>query len=448
MAITELMVQGFKSIADQKRIEIRPLTLLAGANSSGKSSMMQPLLLMKQTLESTYDPGPLLLNGPNVQFTRYTQFLRRETPDTYRSFAVGLSVKTESPVELFLKDGFEILFSYISEKSRAGLDIIQAIYHYQDRPVVLFPNLSSEIIEETLNRDLFAKELIAMSSLGIFNRERFRWRIIHNWFFLNIGIYFPEFSDLIPNRKHYGVNYSGIFEENIRRVIHLAGFRGNPSRSYPYIQHFQNDFPGTFEPYTASLIYHWQSTHDPRLQTLSDYLKRLGLSRQIAAARLDDTQIEIQVNRLPADTLVSVADVGFGVSQVLPVLVSLLAAERDQLVYIEQPELHLHPRAQITLAQILVETAQRGVRVVIETHSALLILGIQTLVAQAKADPTLIKLHWFTLDDDGNTQIASHDLDENGAYGDWPEDFGDVELAAQHQYLSAVEERILGESRP
>ena len=73
-AITTLSVAGFKSISDEQTIEIRPLTLLAGANSSGKSSMMQPLLLLKQTLEAPYDPGPLLLNGPNAKFTSVSQF--------------------------------------------------------------------------------------------------------------------------------------------------------------------------------------------------------------------------------------------------------------------------------------------------------------------------------------------------------------------------------------
>src|SRR5437868_9648059 len=75
--VTEISVAGFKSISDEQRIEIRPLTILAGANSSGKSSMMQPLLLLKQTLEATYDPGPLLLNGPNVKFTSAEQLLSR-----------------------------------------------------------------------------------------------------------------------------------------------------------------------------------------------------------------------------------------------------------------------------------------------------------------------------------------------------------------------------------
>src|ERR1700730_976265 len=76
-AITSLSISGFKSIVDEQTIEVRPLTLLAGANSSGKSSMMQPLLLLKQTLEAPYDPGPLLLNGPNVKFTSVDQMMCR-----------------------------------------------------------------------------------------------------------------------------------------------------------------------------------------------------------------------------------------------------------------------------------------------------------------------------------------------------------------------------------
>src|SRR5437762_14128539 len=74
-AIAEIQVAGFKSIVDEQRIEIRPLTILAGANSSGKSSIIQPLLLLKQTLEAAYDPGPLLLNGPNVKFTSASQLI-------------------------------------------------------------------------------------------------------------------------------------------------------------------------------------------------------------------------------------------------------------------------------------------------------------------------------------------------------------------------------------
>ena len=71
--ITGLTVEGYKSFGKKQHLQIRPVTLLAGANSSGKSSVIQPLLLLKQTLESPFDPGPLKVDGPNVDFTRYSQ---------------------------------------------------------------------------------------------------------------------------------------------------------------------------------------------------------------------------------------------------------------------------------------------------------------------------------------------------------------------------------------
>src|SRR5260370_34969956 len=67
--ITRITIEGYKSIVKEQSIEIAPLTILAGANSSGKSSMIQPLLLLKQTLESPFDPGPLRIDGPNLKFT-------------------------------------------------------------------------------------------------------------------------------------------------------------------------------------------------------------------------------------------------------------------------------------------------------------------------------------------------------------------------------------------
>src|SRR6266446_6274232 len=93
--ITRITVGGFKSINKEQSLEIRPLTILAGVNSSGKSSIMQPLLLLKQTLEASYDPGPLLLNGPNVKFTSAEQLLsrigKRHSSDT---FHVGMRLRT------------------------------------------------------------------------------------------------------------------------------------------------------------------------------------------------------------------------------------------------------------------------------------------------------------------------------------------------------------------
>lgn len=207
-------------------------------------------------------------------------------------------------------------------------------------------------------------------------------------------------------------------------------------------------FPGTFDAYTASVIAKWKSDgHEERLAELSNDLEGLGLTWKVTANRVDDTQVELQVGRLPhaqkgrSNDLVNIADVGFGVSQTLPVLVALRVAKPQQLVYIEQPEIHLHPRAQTRLAQIIAAAAKRGVRVVVETHSALLLLALQAMVAEDNLPAKDVQLHWFERTADGSTQITPASLDENGAFGAWPEDFSDVLLKTQDEYLTAVERR-------
>ena len=99
--ISKIAVRGFKSIADEQQIELRPLTLLAGANSSGKSSLMQPVLLLKQTIEAPSDPGALLLDGPNVRFTSAEQLLSRITGKTEKAdFAVRVELSKGDSLEI------------------------------------------------------------------------------------------------------------------------------------------------------------------------------------------------------------------------------------------------------------------------------------------------------------------------------------------------------------
>src|SRR5437016_12261164 len=101
-AIRAIFVAGYKSISQPTEIEVRPLTLLAGANSSGKSSIMQPLLLLKQTLEAPYDPGALLLNGPNVKFTSVNQLLTQSyIRKTEGIFHIGIETRSQETVEIY-----------------------------------------------------------------------------------------------------------------------------------------------------------------------------------------------------------------------------------------------------------------------------------------------------------------------------------------------------------
>jgi predicted ATPase len=220
----------------------------------------------------------------------------------------------------------------------------------------------------------------------------------------------------------------------ICRLIHVPGLRGNPARTYP-VTGVEGAFPGTFEKYAAGVIAKWQVEDKNKLEALNRRLESLGLTTRIVATPVGETRVELRASRLARgkgeneDDLVSVADAGSGISQTLPVLVALLVADPGQAVFLEEPEIHLHPRAQSQMAGILAEAAVRGVRVIAETHSSLLLRSIQTLVATGKLPPELVKFHWFTRKpENGSTVIRSADLDEQGAFGSQSEDVDEVAL--------------------
>jgi hypothetical protein len=308
-------------------------------------------------------------------------------------------------------------------------------YHEKNRTTTLRPGMTSEEIIKAVPEKL--KDIFEFISKE--DKEAFAWGIERTRCFLSYELIFR-------GRAQNLVSLSDQFEPHIRKVIHAPGLRGNPERTYKTTA-VGSEFPGTFENYVASVVNHWQATKDQRIEHLESALETLGLTWKVEAGQVDDTQVEIRVGRLPhrgkgrASDMVSIADVGFGVSQSLPVLVALLVAEPGQLVYLEQPEIHLHPRAQVALVQVLADAANRGVRVVAETHSSLLLLGVQSLVAEGKLSPEKVKLHWFKRRDGGITEVASADLDEAGAFGDWPEDFADVDLETESRYLDAAELR-------
>ncbi|HZT57103.1 MAG TPA: AAA family ATPase [Pyrinomonadaceae bacterium] len=425
--ITKISVAGFKSIVEEQSIEVRPLTILAGANSSGKSSIMQPLLLLKQTLEASYDPGALRLDGPNVRFTSAEQFLSRVGRGKHTdTFSVGLKARY----------GYG-LTTYFKKQPGKSIEVQSSILSEGVIKNELRPNMTSEEIRSNLDPHF-------LTDVTLWFSEEPEITVTRNRFFFKLSFRKRGKSD--SQTDVFFISGEG-FEEFIRETIHVPGLRGNPERTY-VVAAVGKTFPGTFENYAASIIAKWQSEDDnENLEGVSQDLKELGLTWKVSATPLNDTQVELQVARLPqeskskASEMVSIADVGFGVSQTLPVVVALREAKPGQLVYLEQPEIHLHPRAQTAMAKVLADAARRGVHVVAETHSSLLILGIQTLVAEGKLSSDLVKLHWFELRN-GVTRIRSADLDNSGSFGDWPEDFDDIELEAQRRYLDAVEARV------
>ncbi len=433
--LNAITVSGFKSAREPVRVRLGDLTVLAGPNSAGKSTIMQPLLMLKQTIEKDYETAGLAIDGPLVKFSRVEQFLAR--------LAVGHS-----------SQGFAVTYRHVN---------VDTTFHYatvDDGPFGLSSIETQrdgrtatwrlgDIISEADAR--FASGWIvrgriseAQEGADRYKVERIGPRLVARRLSDDAGD--PEIpaAQALSSARPLVAGERSIHDA--RSLIYLPGLRGNPERSYP-IGVGGPFFPGSFNDYAASVIHHWQLMNDPRLDGLSRVLGAIGLARRVVPTRLDDTRVELRVGRLPpaarggARDTVNIADVGFGVSQTLPVLVALLAAAQGQIVFIEQPELHLHPRAQAALAGPLVAAAKRGVRVVAETHSSALILAIQTLVAKGEIAPEHVSLNWFSRDESGQTRVTEAELGADGSYGDWPSDFDAVELGLHDAYMTEVEKQ-------
>jgi len=437
--ISRIDIEGLKSIGGRLSLNVGKLTILAGANSSGKSTVMQGLLLQKQTLNAPFDPGPLLLNGDNVKFSEATQLLHTglgggTRTSTRRAGQIAIGIATERG-QVAVETTYRV-------DSKEGLDIERTASSYYGKAVDLTPGLASDRI-----RGLVQSILPGIREIeGDLVQDAFAWSVKTRRCFL-VAVRQPAGGqgELFYSSYEFGPDWAANL---VRGIIHLPGLRGNPERSYP-VTAVGQEFPGQFQNYMASLIHNWKSSQAEKVQQLGQDLSDLGLTWKVETRPVDDTSLAVQVGRTRtparggARDLVNIADVGLGVSQVLPVLVALRAATPGQLVYLEQPEIHLHPSAQYALARILLEAAARGSRVIVETHSSLLLRGLQVAIAKEKValPPKEVALHWFSRDDAGVTGVTSCTLDEEGAFGDWPADFDDISLQADSDYLDAVADR-------
>lgn len=430
MLIEQIQVKGYKSLVDAT-LHVKPLTLLAGTNSSGKSSIMQPLLLIKQTMEAPYQPaGALVLDGAHVQAETAGELMSKSTKTIKQLIIIVDGKQTNNPSnQLHLQFKYGVVdanFKIESQYSSAG--------NLEKRELLLMPDSASE--------EIIGQFSINGKVLPILEDAEAR---IEDFYGL-LGVVFTK-----PSAKPLPITNTIQLRNSLLNLMHVPGLRGAPKRTYA-ATFFSEYIKGTFDLYAAGTINQWQQQENKvALIQLNDYLRRLGLTDSVTAKAKNANEVELSVSRLPAGSkprkkadMVNIADVGIGVSQVLPILVALIAAQEGQIVYVEQPELHLHPRAQVAMAELLTEAANRGVRVIVETHSSLLLLTVQTLIAQEKIKNTDVALHWFARDAKGATQVTYVQPDEDGAYGEWPEDFGDVELKAQDAYLTAVGLRHFG----
>jgi predicted ATPase len=447
--ITKISVKGFKSLIKNNAVEIRPLTILAGANNSGKSSIMQPLLMMKQTLEEVYEPGSdLLISGSHIKFGSSLQFLSKVDHGQLKRFTINIEL-----------DGKISITDTFRKNKDKPIQIDETIYESENETLVLRSGMTQE---ELIEKNPFYKVYLQSLTVGFDNIKNDKIQNLSKDLTLKeigiglcvrrkrclLGVAIDKIdpdNDAIfdPVFLPLGMEQQQKFENYILDIIHVPANRDNPERSYVTTS-IGKRIKGPINDYVASIIYYWKESGSYELEKLGQWLNDMGLTSKVDASQIDDARVKILVNRLcnPGkncnEDMLNITDVGFGISQVLPVLVALLIAKKNQLVYIEEPEIHLHPKAQYKIAEYIAESVERGVRVIVETHSEMLLINMQTLVAKKIIPSEDVILHWFKRNKDGSTNIRKGKMDNIGAYGDWPVDFSDFSFEANKEYLKAT----------
>jgi predicted ATPase len=430
--LMRVSVENYKSIYKKMSININGMTVIAGSNSSGKSSFMQPFMILKQTVENNSDGESLIINGENASLTEGHQlFCKKDSKN--KSFSVYMEKEKSDKNEISKiefgyskKDGFTAIESsnndFLLKKGMNHTEINLLVDKLKEQDE-FFKNVFEKMGEDT---PLIPKMKSKRS-------------------FLSIEFSPESTSDIKQHIFSFGISPTGNIEEFVGKIIHIPGIRSNPERQYK-IERYNKRFQGRFDKYTASIIYNWGLKEKKKLETLISLISELGLASNIKAQKVNEAHISLNISRYfgaEDNDVVDLSDVGFGLSQILPILIAIIEANKDNIIYIEQPEIHLHPLAQYKLANILCRYVKKGKKLVIETHSSIFIRGLQTEVVKGNISNKEVSLNWFSQDSFGETKVSESEIDEIGAFGDWPSDFDDTYLKADSEYLDAIEKRLM-----
>jgi predicted ATPase len=458
--LTKLAFQNFKSWRDTGDIRLAPITGLFGSNSSGKSSILQMLLLLKQTAESP-DRAQVLNLGDDRSLVDL---------GTFQDVLFGHNASDRLRVSMAWTLPSDLTIADPAQKSRTlfhGHTIdFAAVVEWQGNGE---PGLGRVVTREMAYS--FAGETFGMrqargktSEYDLFvspAREGFKfvrtqgrpWKLPPP-----AKCYgFPDQVRAYYQNAGFLSDFELQFEELFGRLFYLGPLREYPKRQYPWAGAQPADMGLRGERVVDALLAsreaglklsrgrgHKRQTVEERV---AEWLKDLGMihSFNVRPITKDGRLFQVWVRRDPKSAEVLITDVGFGVSQILPVITLCYYAPEGSTLLLEQPEIHLHPKVQAGLADVLVDAVKtRGIQIILESHSEHLLRRLQRRVADETIQADLAALY-FCSTEKGESRLTPLDMDLFGTIKNWPKDFfGDEfgEIAAMSQ--AALERKRRG----
>ncbi len=433
--LTHIRAKNFKSWADSGEVVLAPLTGFFGTNSSGKSSLLQMLLLLKQSIGS----DDVLFFGDASSLVNLGSFgdvIHGHDTDALLELEYGCQPQ-EPPVtevERQMPDGttkqlpvpirhFTFNISVCGSSNHLSVESFR--YGFNSREV---PDIQWK--DDRLSR---------IDWRGIDWREEGKRRKLERRAWPGSSIF----------NYYLFEPFTSAFEHQFSQVYYLGPTRIMPQRRY----HWEGEQPEGIGQSGDETVDALLSARIDRLTTrgengdvpieerISAWLREMALAHSFSLKRAgprSGKNYELRVQQSPASPPVSLVDMGYGLSQFLPVLVLCYYAPEGSTLILEQPGIHLHPKVQSQLADLLIEVVtERHLQVLVESHSEHLLNRLQRRIAeeQISVDKTAF---YFCRNQGGVSACERLEIDEFGNIANWPENFfgnemGDLFAMAQAQ---------------
>lgn len=404
MPIHSVTIGNFKGIAETITIPIKPITIFIGENSSGKSTVLHALAALSQTASLPNDQRSLILDDEKaaVHLGRFIEIIHsRKYTDTIQLGVDVGAIRIRRPERSGSK-------RVVVETVEAQ---VQANYHFKSTRRTQDIFISSGEVRVGDENYKIKQGTVSISvenaRTGVSGKfARGSGFILRDRIMTQKYVDFIAFND--AQRK---------IGQILSKTLYLGPFRQSPRRSYPTRGATPNQVGAEGES-TIPLLANEavQSKSRPHINQIAAWLSTMGLGSRVDISRVATSDLFDVSVQLPDGSDFPIADLGYGLSQVLPVLTQLSFAPQGATLLFEQPELHLHPLAQRPLASVFIDAIRkRDIHIVAETHSSQLITQFHREVRDGHLTPNEIALYRVTRQD-GKSKIERMFIDGDGEF--------------------------------
>ena len=469
--LEKLRIRNFKGWKDTGDIRMAPITLFFGANSSGKSSIGQFLMMLKQTVESPDRKAVFYPGGRNsaVQLGSYQEMVFHRDPKNKIAFEYLWSLPRYMEI-MEIKDPLSgDTFSANRFKFNAEVELIdKAEYSLQlSKFNYDLSENSNSSLKIGLSKKLTKREYSISASPYKLARKQGRTFIIRDI----VRFYgFPDEVAACYKNSAFVQELNFAQEKLFNSIYYLGPLRTKAERLYTWGGISPESVGFTGENTIAAIL----ASRNRKINLFKSGSRRASPAKSLEAmialklkemGLIDAFQVnsisekrqdyEVRVRTRGSRDWVDLPDVGFGVSQVLPVLVQCFYAPPGSIIIMEQPEIHLHPNAQSALADVMIDAINarengqdRNIQLVIETHSEHFLRRLQRRIAEDKVSRDKVSTYFADIT---KTPAALDplEIDEFGNIRNWPENFfGDEMGDITEQAKAAMQKRMQESDNP